>query len=263
MYYKIPSSFGYQGAKLRIYQELLEAFNMPNGYLQKFLKVENGRYVFKQPSEISGNEVRAHHNFLKIMNVAYILCPYPLPDTTLEMVFSPRIRGGNGVYKVRDALPRIFFPKEVITVQGKQTIHKVMTNPGFDPSQSAIIEEQLPGESIFSENNQAEIVSYDIHHIEIEADIETSCLMVLSEIYYPAGWKAFVDGQEVPILKTDYVLRSIFLNPGLHRIEFKFQPKMVRTGLIISLVTFLFLISGVWVGWHIDKKKRKEEVPES
>jgi len=67
--------------------------------------------------------------------------------------------------------------------------------------------------------------------------------MVLSEVYYPAGWKAYVDGQLTKIYKTNYILRSIFLKPGDHEIEFVFKPASFTIGLIISTLTLIFLIA--------------------
>jgi uncharacterized membrane protein YfhO len=75
-------------------------------------------------------------------------------------------------------------------------------------------------------------------------------------MFYPAGWKVFIDGMEEPIYKTDYAFRSVFLQPGVHKIEFLFRPKMFKTGLSISLVSFLLLVLGAVLGWRIEKKKK-------
>ena len=48
--------------------------------------------------------------------------------------------------------------------------------------------------------------------------------MVLSEVYYPEGWFAYVDGQETEILRTNHMLRSIFVPGGARQVEFRFRP---------------------------------------
>lgn len=262
MYHFIQCAWGYQGAKLKIFQDLADAFgipNPPNNFFTKYLKVEGGRYVLKQSEEISPREAQLHQTFLKLTNVRYILCPYNLPDPTLRNVVAPENRGQPGLFEFTDFTPRVFFPREVRAVQGKEAILGFMTSGRFDPLNTAIIEERLPSGIIPSDSNRAEIVAYDLHRIEIEANVHTPSLMVLSEMYYPAGWKVFVDGQEDKIYKTDYALRSVLLQPGSHRVEFVFKPRMFTTGLYITIGTFVLLVAGVIVGLGIERKKQKPQ----
>jgi uncharacterized membrane protein YfhO len=59
---------------------------------------------------------------------------------------------------------------------------------------------------------------------------------VLSEIYYPAGWKAFIDGSETEIYKTNYVLRSVIVPEGKHKVEYRFEPRMYDLGYTITKI---------------------------
>ena len=68
-------------------------------------------------------------------------------------------------------------------------------------------------------------------------------MFVASEIYYPAkgGWKAYIDGEEVPIYKTDHILRSIYIEkPGEHEIVFEFSPQTFLKYYKISLIAHIF-----------------------
>ena len=78
--------------------------------------------------------------------------------------------------------------------------------------------------------------------------------MVLSEVYYPAGWKAFVDGQETKIYKTNYILRSILLEPGKHKIEFVFKPKSFMLGVWITVSVFAVLVLLLLLGLFLNFK---------
>ena len=86
--------------------------------------------------------------------------------------------------------------------------------------------------------------------------------MFLSEVYYPAGWKAYIDGNETEIYKTDYLFRSILVPKGKHKIEFKFYPETYYFGKKISIGSNIVLIAifGVGLaGFFINRKKQPKE----
>jgi hypothetical protein len=65
---------------------------------------------------------------------------------------------------------------------------------------------------------------------------------VFSEVYYPLGWNAFIDGKKADYLKTDYVLRGMYIPAGTHEIEFQFTPKSFTNGRMISIVANILVI---------------------
>lgn len=253
-YHGIQNVSGYQGAKLRVYQELIDAFGMPNGFLQKYLKVEEGQYVWREPGEISRSRWERDQAFLRLTNVRYIVGPYPIPDPALRVVSPPRVQGQNAVLEYRDALPRAYFPERVVVLEGKEAVLAAMSGPGFDPGRTAIVEEALPSEVEGSENHTARVKSYAIHRVDIEADLPTPGLLVLSDMYYPAGWKAYVDGAESRIYKTNWAFRAVFLEPGSHEVSFRFEPRMPTLGLTISIATLCLLLAGIGLGWVLERK---------
>ena len=69
-------------------------------------------------------------------------------------------------------------------------------------------------------------------------------LAVFSEMYYPHGWKATIDGKEAPIYQVDYALRALSVPAGTHQIRFAFEPEVVSIGSKIALVGYLLL--AIW-----------------
>ncbi len=85
---------------------------------------------------------------------------------------------------------------------------------------------------------------------------------LFSEMYYPKGWKATVDGKEFEIFRANYVLRALYIPAGTHQIVFKFEPEVIRQGGTISLLSFiLFIVAvGLVLGYIQLKKNRTDQV---
>ena len=73
---------------------------------------------------------------------------------------------------------------------------------------------------------------------------ETGGLLVLSEIYYKPGWRAYVNGKETPVYQTNHILRSIYVPSGDHQIEFLYDDSSWKQTRILSRVSFLAILFG-------------------
>jgi len=62
--------------------------------------------------------------------------------------------------------------------------------------------------------------------------------LYLSDLYYP-GWSAYIDGNKTPIYRANYAFRTILLPEGNHRIVFQYEPKSLKIGSAISLVSLV------------------------
>lgn len=83
--------------------------------------------------------------------------------------------------------------------------------------------------------------------------------VVFSEVYYPRGWNAFIDGKKVEYLKVNYALRGLAVPGGQHTIEFRFEPESVALSntllLVASILTFALLIAAIAMEVRRNRKK--------
>ena len=91
-----------------------------------------------------------------------------------------------------------------------------------------------------------DLTKYQANELEFKTQSKTPQLAVFSEIYYPKGWKMFVDEKEVPYIKADYLLRAVFVPAGNHTVKMLFEPEVITKGKTISLIAFgLFVLLSI------------------
>ncbi len=105
-----------------------------------------------------------------------------------------------------------------------------------------------------------ELIDYEPNHLTYTSKNDFIGLAVFSEMYYPQGWNAYIDGQPSDHFRVDYTLRALKIPAGQHTVEFKFEPKVIQTGskitLASSIVFGLILLTGIGFTFY---RIRKEE----
>jgi len=134
----------------------------------------------------------------------------------------------------------------------------------FDPSKTAIIDERekdkLNGLTPTSDPSATvKMEKYKANHLTYTVENSKKNLLVFSEIYYPVGWKVLVDGNETEIVRVNYLLRAIVLEPGKHKIEMIYEPASYFTSKPISLVASLSVIGLVCFAFFREWKQKKSE----
>lgn len=89
------------------------------------------------------------------------------------------------------------------------------------------------------------LVDYKANHLTYETSSAEPGVAVFSEIYYDKGWKAFIDGEQTPIFRTDYVLRGLYLTAGEHKVEFKYRATNFDAVSAVTLIASIIIILGV------------------
>ena len=96
-------------------------------------------------------------------------------------------------------------------------------------------------------------------YIKYKTENANSGFAIFSEMHYPRGWMATLDGKEVPHFRVNYALRGMEIPSGTHEIEFRFEPEVIKTGstiaLISNMVLGVLLLGGlVWRFWRPQRK---------
>ncbi len=122
----------------------------------------------------------------------------------------------------------------------------------FQPLKTAVVRTKFKpelGDYHFSKDSTSmvKLDEYGLDEISFKSFNKSDGLAVFSDIYYSKGWKAYVDGKETPIVRTDYVLRAIKVPAGAHKILFEFRPDSFykfRPVSIASSILLIFLMLG-------------------
>jgi len=228
--YFYPSVGGYTGAKLAHYQDLIDQFLTNNG----------------SPTLKSST-----HAILDLLNVKYLTVSQTLPLQGYTQVFN---QDGQYVYRNDNVLPKAFFVDSVQAVASPQMAVNRM-QAGFNPHSKAVVETQDKISSSTDSTASVAVTHYDAKTIEISTSAASKRFLVLSEIYYPAGWHATIDGQKAKIYKTDFALRGLQVPTGKHTIKMTFEPasnvwggRIAWFGHIILWLSGIIVIAVYWKG---------------
>jgi len=154
---------------------------------------------------------------------------------------------GARVYENLRAMPRAWLAPEVMNVNPNQALDAIKTGrlPGgrdFDPSQTALIEAPLALNSPDADSKaSATIASLSATRLEVRTKSTRAGFLVTSDAFYP-GWRARIDGREVPLYRADYAIRGVPVPPGEHTVRFDYRPRSFYLGAGISLISMLLLI---------------------
>ena len=102
------------------------------------------------------------------------------------------------------------------------------------------------------------LIDRDVIYLKYKTTSDIEQFAVFSEIYYKHGWNAYLDGKLVPHERVNYVLRGMIIPSGEHIVEFKFEPTVIRTGSIISLISYAFMII-IPIGFVAVNRRRQKE----
>ena len=220
--YRFKSIGGYCAAKLRRYQDLIDA---------------HLRYY--------------HMPVINMLNAKYFVVP-----------------GDNGprVTRNTDAMGNAWFVGRLKVVDGGLAESEALNE--IDLNDTAVLDAQFAS---FAENPEpgiapdaeVHLTSYRPNQLEYDCTSSQPGTIVFSEIYYPYGWKASIDGQPVDHFRVNYLLRALNVPAGSHHIRFVFDPDSVRKGdtlaTVCVVILYLLMLAAIGLGVSHSLRQRKNE----
>jgi hypothetical protein len=136
------------------------------------------------------------------------------------------------------------------------------TAQGWSPLAETIIDQRYEdnlSKKVFSGNGSIDLISYHPDKLVYKFNSSEEQLAVFSEIFYDQGWKAYVDEQETPILRVNYLLRALEVPSGEHTIRFEYELPSFEKAKTIAIAGSLAILLIIGFGFFIETKKKSEE----
>jgi Bacterial membrane protein YfhO len=226
--YFFNSITGYHGAILRRYQDLIDSCLYKNDMARLQADAQQQRFDYSK------------YNTLNMLNCKYIVYGEQAGQVIVN----------------QGAAGPVWFVKDLVSVNSpNEELEKVNE---INTRTTAIIDISKFNAPAFQYDSTSSIVNveHNLRNLKYESQAQTPGLAVFSEIYYPEGWIATIDGKETPILRVNYVLRALEVPAGKHTIEFKFEPRAFIVGNKVtaacSWLVLLVLLGSI--GWSLKKE---------
>lgn len=215
---------GYHGAKMERYQEFIDTS------LMKDIQLIGAASSNAKSSEDFMSVFRSTSG-LNIVNTRYIIGNPEMPP--LE---NP------------SALGNAWFAEKPVIVENANEEISLLNS--FNPSLEALVDKSYSttvNKSAYpiEQGDTVRLTSYKANELKYKYSAASEKLLVFSEVYYPAGWKCFIDGKESTHFRADYLLRAMIVPAGDHEIRFTFEPSSYRIGNQVSLASSVILILAI------------------
>ena len=233
---------GYHPAKLRRYQEMIDAYIEPEmQHMMPAIAQAAG-----DMTKVNGDSV---FPVLNMLNTKYFIVG--LQNGQTVPVQNPYVNGNAWFV---DKISYVDNANEELDAVGKLNLrHEAVANKKF--------EAQLGKATPETSTDLITLKVYEPNHLVYNVTSKNGGIIVFSEVYYP-GWTATVDGQQAELGRANYILRALNVKPGKHEVVLDFHPASLRKTEGIAYASYgvlaLILALGIFMEW----KKRKETAVE-
>lgn len=229
---------GYHAAKLRRYQELIDAYISPE--MQKMIPA-----IAKAGGDMTKVDGDSLFPVLNMLNAKYFIVPLQANQTVA--IENPYVYGNAWFV---DKVTYVKNANEELDALGKLNLrHEAVADARF--------QSQL-GESKNQDSTSiVKLTAYEPNQLTYDVRSATGGIVVFSEIFYPE-WTATVDGKPVEIGRVDYVLRALNVDKGHHKVVLTFDPKSVKQTETVAYLSYGVLLLVVLFAVYFKRKEDKK-----
>ena len=229
---------GYHAAKLRRYQELIDAYISPE--MQKMMPA-----IAKAGGDMTKVNGDSLFPVLNMLNAKYFIVPLQANQTVA--IENPYVYGNAWFV---DKVTYVKNANEELDALGKLNLrHEAVADARF--------QSQL-GESKNQDSTSiVKLTAYEPNQLTYDVRSATGGIVVFSEIFYPE-WTATVDGKTVEIGRVDYVLRALNVDKGHHKVVLTFDPKSVKQTETVAYLSYGVLLLVVLFAVYFKRKEDKK-----
>lgn len=147
-----------------------------------------------------------------------------------------------------NALPRVKLFSQWLVNTNDDAALKQVFSPEFDPHSTVLVDRGMPSDFATTNTNSSagtvDFVSYSPKDLVFKAEASAPSVLLLNDRYDP-NWKVLVDGKPAELLRCNYLMRGVHLEPGEHQVEFKFEPEFGLIFVSLAAIGIGVLMLGV------------------
>ena len=183
------------------------------------------------------------------------------PKLLSDLAIAPNDNGQFALFEFTGALPRVkLYNHWEVSTNENDTLRR-LTDPSFNPEESVLVGGGVPSTQQVETNTspgRVSFASYAPKDVRLSAETTTPSVLLLNDRFEP-NWRVLVDGHPAALLRCNYIMRGVYLLPGAHSVEFRFEPPFRSLYISLAAVAVGLVLLGVVVGENLLRKKASPE----
>ncbi len=230
--YFYPLISGYSAIKLQVIQDIFD-HALFNG------KTESG----------------LNWNVINLLGGKYIITNSQLRDSAVTQIAYDNNRK-EFLYLNNSALPKAWFVNSVKTFKTNEELVQFMNGSEFSPTEEALLLKNDFSDRDYKTKGEIRLIAKNPNMLKFSVESASSGFVAISGSYYPKGWLAYLDGKEIPLYQTDFIIRGVEVPEGKHTLKLVFHPKTYFASLTYLWIGNLLIILLIVVPLFLANRKR-------